>query len=208
MRKRREKTSQGARDLGKPGTTDGTPSVRCACVRLNDTFPGVHRKRLRRHEVPGTARFLTFSCFRRYPLLKNDAIKSEFVRRFSLHSQATKVDVLAWVVMPNHAHLLIHSEQTNVAVFLQQLKGQFAQAVIRRWRGLNAPVLDHIITKNGPRFWQVGGGYDRNVMGDELLEKVRYCHANPVRACLASKSVDWPWSSARRYEARADATGP
>jgi len=118
------------------------------------------------------------------------------------------VDVLAWVVMPNHAHLLIRSEQANVAVFLQQLKGQFAQAVIRRWKELNASVLNQIMTKNGPRFWQVGGGYDRNVMGEELLEKVRYCHANPVTAGLVLRSIDWPWSSARRYENRDDAIGP
>ena len=168
----------------------------------------VIRKRLQRYEVPGTARFLTFSCFQRIRLFDDDAIKSEFVRRLEAIATETSVDVLAWVVMPEHVHLVTFSDITTVEVFLKRLKGPFSQWAVRRWTNTNDPILNRIQTRDGFRFWQAGGGYDRNVVGDELLEKIRYCHANAVTRHLASRSVDWPWSSARRYEGRADAIGP
>lgn len=30
-------------------------------------------------------------------------------------------------------------------------------------------------------------------------EKLEYIHMNPVRAGLAEKTVDWPWSSSRQH---------
>jgi len=53
----------------------------------------------------------------------------------------------------------------------------------------------------------LGGGYDQNVVGAELLEKVRYCHSNPITRGLAARSIDYRWSSARAYESL-DALGP
>jgi len=47
------------------------------------------------------------------------------------------------------------------------------------------------------RFWQQGGGYDRNILSrKELWEKIDYIHANPVRRGLCEHPADWKWSSA------------
>jgi hypothetical protein len=110
--------------------------------------------------------------------------------------------------MPEHVHLVVFSESTTMDAFLKRLKGPFSQWALRRCANANDAMLTRVQTPDGHRFWQAGGGYDRNVIGDELLEKIRYCHANPVTRALVSRSVDWPWSSARRYESRADAIGP
>ena len=73
--------------------------------------------------------------------------------------------------------------------------------MIRRWKKLNAPILARITDKKGiRRFWQAGGGYDRNELnGPELYEKITYIHRNPVRAGLADREVDYPWSSIHVY---------
>ena len=34
----------------------------------------------------------------------------------------------------------------------------------------------------------------------KLEEKLNYMHMNPVRAGLAKRTIDWPWSSAKYYE--------
>jgi putative transposase len=48
------------------------------------------------------------------------------------------------------------------------------------------------------RFWQRGGGYDRNIIEPGTLHAmIEYIHNNPVRRGLVSKPTDWPWSSAR-----------
>ena len=58
-----------------------------------------------------------------------------------------------------------------------------------------------VASKGRLRFWQAGGGYDRNIRDEEeMLEKARYIHANPVRRGLVDSPADWKWSSARWYE--------
>ncbi len=50
------------------------------------------------------------------------------------------------------------------------------------------------------RFWQPGGGYDRNIDDVEtLLSMIEYFHLNPVRRGLVERAIDWEWSSARWY---------
>jgi putative transposase len=50
------------------------------------------------------------------------------------------------------------------------------------------------------RFWQRGGGYDRNINDPRtLLYMIEYIHQNPVRRGLVKRATDWPWSSARFY---------
>ena len=50
------------------------------------------------------------------------------------------------------------------------------------------------------RFWQPGGGYDRNIDNlDTLSRMIEYLHLNPVRRGLAKRAVDWEYSSAGWY---------
>ncbi len=50
------------------------------------------------------------------------------------------------------------------------------------------------------RFWQPGGGYDRNVVELATVhDMIAYIHANPVRRGLVLRPEDWEWSSARWY---------
>jgi hypothetical protein len=48
------------------------------------------------------------------------------------------------------------------------------------------------------RFWQKGGGFDRNVRDmEEFCREVRYVHRNPVTRGLVERPEDWKWSSVR-----------
>ena len=50
------------------------------------------------------------------------------------------------------------------------------------------------------RFWQQGGGYDRNILTFKAARAaIETIHNNPVRRGLADSPTDWPWSSARWY---------
>ena len=50
------------------------------------------------------------------------------------------------------------------------------------------------------RFWQPGGGYDRNVVELSTVQQmIDYIHANPVRRGLVQRAIDWEYSSARWY---------
>lgn len=162
-----------------------------------------HRKRLHRYEVPGDVRFLTFSCFERLPLFNNAAIRDLFVKDLERTRQLFEYKLFAWVIMPEHVHLLMLPKlpQFPVRKVLSELKGQFAGRVLRRWKKLGAPILKRVIDNDGTqRFWLPGGGYDRNINSpEELEEKINYIHHNPVKRGLVARAVDWRWGSARWY---------
>jgi putative transposase len=47
------------------------------------------------------------------------------------------------------------------------------------------------------RFWQRGGGYDKNVdYPRDIWDLIDYIHNNPVRRGLVTRAEDWLWSSA------------
>lgn len=165
------------------------------------------RKRLRRREVSGAVRFITFSCHRRLPLLGHPAIRDLFARELGAARLAHAFELLAWVVMPEHVHLLMRPRRGEpLAAALRSLKTAVAKQVVARWRELRAGILDEIRTcRGGVRFWQKGGGFDRNVRDEaEFCREVRYTHRNPVERGLVVRPEDWAWSSVRWWMGRRD----
>ncbi len=65
------------------------------------------RKRLVRREVPGGARFITFSCHRCLALLRHPRIVCVFVDCLAAIRARTGLSLLAYGVMPEHVHLLL-----------------------------------------------------------------------------------------------------
>ena len=161
------------------------------------------RKTRKRYEVPDGLRYLTFSCYHHLPLFNNDAIKDEFVRALDIARRRTSCRFITWIVMPTHVHMMVVPSlpQYPIPVFLGYLKAPFAKKVLARWKKLNAPILRRITDRRGRlHFWQVGGGYDRNIDSDEEYEeKFNYIHLNPKRAGLVDEPADWRWSSLPWY---------
>ena len=91
----------------------------------------------------------------------------------------------------------------SIADILKSIKQPVAQRTINHLRRINSPSLKHFevgIRSQKYRFWQNGGGYDRNFRDkDELLRFIDYAHENPVRAGLVESPTDWEWSSAREW---------
>jgi putative transposase len=165
-----------------------------------------------RRERTHSCRFLTFSCYHRLQLFNNDSIKDCFVEHLAAARLECGFGLIAWVVMPDHVHLLIWPRVVDAPIptVMSALKTEFAKQVIGRWRELDAAVLPRITDSRGDRhFWQRGGGYDRNIgAGAEYKEKFGYIHANPVRRKLAERAVDWKWSSVRWYRQPEAYVGP
>ncbi|MFG0293298.1 MAG: transposase [Phycisphaerales bacterium JB050] len=163
-------------------------------------YPQRHRTR---HEIPGHARFLTFSCFKRFPLLQTEATQDIFESALLQARKECRFELYAWVVMPNHVHLLLRPSlpEHPVASILNQIKQPVAKHILAEWRRLNAPVIPKLTTARGEvRFWQRGGGYDRNIFSkEEFMEKLTYIHLNPVKAGLSARPEGWKWSSAAAY---------
>jgi len=144
--------------------------------------------------------------------LGNDLLKNAFTQQLILTKEVLAFDLYAWVIMPEHFHLLLRTRHEDVAVpaILRRLKSGFAQRAISRWRELDAQILPRITDAQGrTRFWQQGGGYDRNIYSEEeMIEKINYIHNNPIKRGLVENPEDWVWSSARWHEQGMTYTGP
>lgn len=112
--------------------------------------------------IPGVARLVA------------GAIQQGDKRNYLLH---------AWVVMPNHVHLLI-TPMTGVPRLMQKLKGATARAA------------NKMLNRAGTPFWQEES-YDRPVRTPEEFQRIEnYIVQNPVKAGLATSAVEYHLSSA------------
>ncbi|MGD9690253.1 MAG: transposase [Phycisphaerales bacterium] len=168
------------------------------------------RRRLRRWEAEDRIRFVTFSCHRRLPLLTNHRICRLLLDGLERVRTAHAVQVIAWVFMPEHVHMLVRPGPTvALGTSLRSMKMAVSKRVIARWRTLDAPILNRVASRTGPRFWQAGGGFDRNVRDEEeLTREIRYIHENPVERGLVARPELWPWSSIRWWMGARDGEFP
>ena len=163
-------------------------------------------KRKTRHSInePGDAHELTFTCYRRCSFFEDDALKNSLLKSIAVARKRHNFLVWAYVIMPNHVHLLIHPNATEykMAVLLKAIKQPFSQALIYEWKSVgDSRLLETKYAANEHRFWQPGGGYDRNLTSAEAIwSAIEYIHENPVRRGLVETATDWLWSSARFYE--------
>jgi putative transposase len=160
---------------------------------------GTPRKRMRRREVPGQTRFVTFSCQHRLPLFSNGRIARLLVEALA-RARMQGLLLFAWVIMPEHVHILCRPPRGVVlGQLLRCVKMSVSKQALTRWQELQAPILGRIVDATGhPRFWLKGGGFDRNVRDEaEFSRYVRYIHRNPVERGLVARPEEWRWSSVR-----------
>jgi putative transposase len=160
-------------------------------------------KGLKRYYGQGQLHFVTFSCYRRLPLLGTVWARNLFVKELGRVRQEYGFLLVGYVVMPNHVHVLMSEPKKGTpSTVLQMLK----QRVSRRMRKeshtmpkAQLPLLFPKFIAELPRFWQPRF-YDFNVYSHEKKkEKLEYMHANPVNRSLVKHPKDWPWSSFSFY---------
>jgi len=141
--------------------------------------------KLVRHQQCGCFHFVTFSCYRRQPLLGTAAAYGVLERELEAVRARYGFVVAGYVLMPEHVHLLVGEPlKASLSLAIQVLKQ-------RTSRKLKKP--------GTIQFWQ-RRNYDFNVRNElKRVEKLRYMHRNPVKRGLVEKPEDWPWSSFRRY---------
>jgi putative transposase len=164
-------------------------------------------KRCRRINEPGHAHELTFSCFHRLRLLSRDRTRRWLIDAIEQARRRAHFDLWAYVIMPEHVHILVSPRESDydVSRILWRIKRPVALHAIG-YLERNAPEWLPRLTvrrrdgKVERRFWQAGGGYDRNITEIRTVYHVlEFIQQNPVRRGLCFRAEDWEWSSARWY---------
>jgi REP element-mobilizing transposase RayT len=116
--------------------------------------------------------------------LLRDARAAVVVEENWLRHDGKDYRLLAWVVMPNHVHVLVEIWQTPQS------------QLIKDWKGFSARRINRVLGRSG-KLWQ-DDYWDRYIRDEEHFRKViHYIETNPVKAGLVKAPEDWPFSSAR-----------
>ncbi len=124
----------------------------------------------------------------REPIFRDDTDRWAYLARLARVARDGSAVVLAFVLMPNHVHLILHTREANLPAVLHRLQGPYARFFNRRHGRLN-----HLF---GQRYGSLPITTDAH-----LLASTRYVHRNPVRAGLVRQPAEYPWSSYAAYAA-------
>jgi putative transposase len=166
-----------------------------------------HRKKVKHFHEPGHFHELTFSCYRRMPILTNNDWRARLSRHIDSAVKRTSFELVAFVFMPEHVHLLVYPTvpEPEIGRLLAFIKQPFSKEIKQILDKSKNELLRQLTVQERPgkvcfRFWQEGAGFDRNLFTPVALKaSIDYIHNNPVKRGLCEKATDWIWSSARFY---------
>ena len=166
-----------------------------------------HRKTIRRFHEPGDLHELTFSCYRRMPLLTNDVWREMLCRSIEKAITRWNFRLVAFVLMPEHVHLLVYPATSIVEIdnLLAAIKQPYSVKIKNLLMTSGSDLVNRLTVQERPgktafRYWQEGPGYDRNLSSQKaVLAAIDYIHRNPIRRGLVDGVAHWKWSSSRWY---------
>ncbi len=118
--------------------------------------------------------------------LKTEKVAAQ-IQESLIHFHTIRYKLIAWVIMPNHIHIL-----------LKPINNFSLSEIMQKFKSFTAHEANKILHRRG-QFWQEDY-FDRYIRDYEhYIKTIDYIENNPVKAGLCKKRSDWKFSSA--YEA-------
>jgi putative DNA methylase len=170
---------------------DGEQVTQFVTFRLCDSMPQEVLERWRsegisdaafRRRVEGYLDAGYGACWLREPRI------AQIVHDALVYNDQKRYDLIAWVIMPNHGHVLF-----------RPLPGIHVPDAMHSIKSYTATQVNKVLGRTG-RFWQSESfdRYIRNIRHRAAV--IRYIENNPVKAGLCVRAEQWRWSSA--YDGR------
>jgi putative transposase len=156
---------------------------------------------LKRYYRQGHLHFVTFSCYRRLPLLNSARRRNLLLCILEQTRISYGFAIVGYVVMPEHLHILVNEpRRADLSTAMKALKQAMSRRVARSQKRKD-PRQNALFSNPRPlRFWQPRF-YDFNVFtAKKRVEKLKYMHRNPVVRGLVELPEEWRWSSYRYYD--------
>lgn len=146
--------------------------------------PGHFNLRKGRVSIPQQIYFITVVCKNREHRFADFSIAAETCRVIALKTTWCDASVLAWVLMPDHYHVLLQLGELSSL-----------QKVMQRANSILAIAANKAAGRKG-QVWQ-SAFHDRALRHEEqVISAARYLVANPLRAKLVHRIGNYPFWNA------------
>jgi putative transposase len=147
----------------------------------------------RRYYIPGSAVFLTQVVEGREPVFRDVALAELLLETLRNVKQLHPYNMLGYVILPDHFHLLIQVTEGNFSIIMHSLKPNFTKAY-KSMLGLTSA--------DAMKFWQKRF-WDHVIRDDRDFENhLHYIHFNPVKHGYVTDPRSWKYSSYIEWEKR------
>ncbi|MDA8429049.1 MAG: transposase [Geobacteraceae bacterium] len=135
---------------------------------------------------PGAFYHVTSRGNEQKDVFKSRRDRENFLEYLASATQRYGAVIHAYCLMSNHYHLLLETPAANLSQIMQQINSAYT-------------TYFNVKRKRAGHLFQ--GRYKAILVeADEYATELsRYIHLNPVRAAMAARPEDWPWSSYRGY---------
>jgi putative transposase len=149
--------------------------------------------------LPGALHFVTGSVLHRIPIFRNDECCLAFFDVCSNLLLDWPCKLIAYVLMPDHFHLVLNPRDGDIRGFTGALKSLAAGRILEIGEGKLFRRRRRDEDRSLHRVWQESFK-DLPLWSLWMIrQKINYIHANPVKARLANSAQDYRWSSFRAF---------
>jgi len=149
--------------------------------------------------LPGALHFITGNFLNRLPVFLEAECCSVFVDRLRILNQQWPAKLIAYVLMPDHFHLISNPRDGRIVEFCRDLKSTTAKEMVRRTQRAKFHK-----TSEGHHVWQESFKAMPLWSDWMISQKIAYIHGNPVKARLVESAADHYWSSFRSFHGLGD----
>lgn len=151
-------------------------------------------KKWTNRNLPGALHFVTGNVRKRLPLFHREAACRAFLEECQGLRTRRESKLIAFVVMPDHFHLIVNPRDGKIREWTGALKSLSAKRLIEI-----APPDWFLKDESEHQAWQESFKALPLWSNWMIWQKINYIHANPLRAGLAASARDYRWSSFRAF---------
>lgn len=144
--------------------------------------------------LPGALHFVTGNCINRLPLFTDTKCCRAFISQLKMINQEWPSRQIAYVLMPDHFHLISNPEDGRIKEFMRELKSSSAKEIVNVSKHFRFPE-----NREGRHVWQESFKAQPLWSLFMIWQKIHYIHRNPVKAGLVKSAKDYYWSSFRSF---------
>ncbi len=154
--------------------------------------------------------FLTFQVIDWVDVFSRKIYRDIILESLAYCRKEKGLRVWAYVIMPNHVHVLFEAKNSNLSDIVRDFKRFTSTKILKSIQEINESRRDWMLKRfefaarsnkrsNNIQFWTHENHAIEIYSNEFLWQKMTYIHNNPVRAGFVENPSEWLYSSQSNY---------